>query len=148
MSGIDEETKKKLVAAALVAMDKAYIPYSHFPVGAALLTEDGNIITGGNVENASYGGTICAERSAVVRAIAEGHRKFKGIVVATNSLKPASPCGLCRQFMFEFGDFPVIMISGKSDEVTTTSVKDLLPGGFGPQSLADFAAEGSAKNSS
>uniref|UniRef100_A0AC35GWN9 Cytidine deaminase n=1 Tax=Panagrolaimus sp. PS1159 TaxID=55785 RepID=A0AC35GWN9_9BILA len=142
MVGIDEETKKNLVAAALIAMERAYIPYSKFPVGAALLTEDGSIITGGNVENASYGGTICAERSAIVRAIAEGHRKFKGIVVATNSLKPASPCGICRQFLFEFGDFPVILISGKSDEITTTSVKDLLPGGFGPQSLADFAAEG------
>ncbi|VDM46906.1 unnamed protein product [Toxocara canis] len=97
-----------LVNAAKRAMEKAYCPYSKFRVGAALLTKDGTVITGGNVENASYGGTICAERSAVVRAVAEGHTEFKAIAVAGATAEPISPCGICRQFLVEFGNMQVI----------------------------------------
>ncbi|VDK29324.1 unnamed protein product [Gongylonema pulchrum] len=93
-----------LVDAARLAMDRAYCPYSKFRVGAALLTKDDCIITAGNVENASYGCTICAEQSAVVRAIAEGHREFKAIAVCTAPAEPSAPCGTCRQVLAEFGD--------------------------------------------
>ncbi|VDM44036.1 unnamed protein product [Toxocara canis] len=99
--------KDALVEAAKKAMERAYCPYSKFQVGAAILTEDGNIITGGNVENSSFGGTICAERSAAVRAIAEGHTKFRAIAVTTALAEVTSPCGICRQFLIEFGDIPV-----------------------------------------
>uniref|UniRef100_A0A7E4W884 Cytidine deaminase n=1 Tax=Panagrellus redivivus TaxID=6233 RepID=A0A7E4W884_PANRE len=138
MSPLSPEIKKELIAKATGAMKLAYCPYSKYEVGAALLTSDDKIVTGGNVENASYGGTICAERSAVCRAVAEGHRSFKAVVVVTHSPKPASPCGLCRQFLFEFGNFHVILASTKTDETVETTIGELLPGGFGPHSMEEF----------
>ncbi|MFH4974038.1 hypothetical protein AB6A40_000747 [Gnathostoma spinigerum] len=137
MAHIDDAT---LIAAARKAIERAYCPYSKFPVGAAILTEDGTIITGGNVENASYGGSICAERSAAVRAIAEGHRNFIAIAVVTECKEPTPPCGFCRQFLMEFGDIKVIMASGKTDERLSTTLGELLPQAFLPKALEDFTA--------
>ena len=91
-----------LIEAALKVREHAYAPYSEFAVGAAVLTEDGNIFVGCNVENASYGLAICAERNAIASAIAAGKRKFVAVAIAATPL--ASPCGACRQFIFEFGD--------------------------------------------
>ncbi|MBZ0309007.1 MAG: cytidine deaminase, partial [Anaerolineae bacterium] len=95
-----EEQKMALIADAIRASEQAYSPYSHYRVGAALLTTTGKIFLGCNVENASYGAAICAERTAVVKAVSEGERDFTAIAVATQN--GGSPCGICRQFMFEF----------------------------------------------
>ncbi|VDK86959.1 unnamed protein product [Litomosoides sigmodontis] len=126
-----------LATAARLAMDRAYCPYSNFAVGAALLTKDGKVITGGNVENASYGGTVCAERSAVVRAVAEGHREFQVIAVCTASAEPSSPCGICRQFLIEFGDMKVIMTSSLSDKRIEMQLSQLLPMAFTSKDLEE-----------
>ncbi|KAK0408675.1 hypothetical protein QR680_004092 [Steinernema hermaphroditum] len=134
---IAEPAERQLVEHALKAMKNAYCPYSKFPVGAALLTKDGRIFTGVNVENASYGGTICAERSAIVSAVSNGYTDFKAIAIATELEDPATPCGLCRQVLVEFGNFDVILVSSTSNKVVKSSVRDFLPGAFTPKSLDD-----------
>lgn len=99
-----------LVAAAREARTRAIAPYSHFLVGAALETADGHVITGCNIENASYGLTVCAERVALLKALSEGHRTFRRIAVVADTPTPTSPCGPCRQLLWEYcGDIPVIM---------------------------------------
>lgn len=99
-----------LVAAAREARTRAIAPYSHFLVGAALETADGHVITGCNIENASYGLTVCAERVALLKALSEGHRTFTRIAVVADTPTPTSPCGPCRQLLWEYcGDIPVIM---------------------------------------
>jgi cytidine deaminase len=112
---------EQLLAAARLAAEDAYAPYSHFPVGAALLTDDGELITGVNVENVSYGLTICAERSAIVRAVSQGETRFSAIAVwATRRPHGAvTPCGACRQFLAEFlkPDAPVIMSTSATGAV-------------------------------
>uniref|UniRef100_A0A915BVV5 Cytidine deaminase n=1 Tax=Parascaris univalens TaxID=6257 RepID=A0A915BVV5_PARUN len=130
-----------LTNAAKRAMERSYCPYSKFRVGAAVLTKDGAVITGGNVENASYGATICAERAAVVRAIAEGYTEFRAIAVAGATAEPTSPCGICRQFLVEFGNMQVILTSTISNQRIETTLNKLLPQSFGPKSLTDFANE-------
>ena len=98
---MDPDTEQRLIEKAIAAREAAYAPYSDFKVGAALLLSDGSIVTGCNVENASYGLAICAERNAICHAVAEGHQEFSAIAVAASPL--ASPCGACRQFIVEFG---------------------------------------------
>lgn len=120
---------EKLCRLAIEAMKNAYVPYSHYPVGAALLTKKGNIYIGVNVENASYGMTNCAERSAVFNAVSHGEREFVAIAVATEGKDPGSPCGSCRQVMWEFGDFDVI-ITNTEGSVKRFKVSELLPEGF------------------
>lgn len=100
-------TVRKLLAAARAAQRRAYAPYSQFPVGAALLTVSGRIISGCNVENASYGLTLCAERVALARAVSDGHRKFRAIAIVAPG-RHVTPCGACRQVLAEFGDVTVI----------------------------------------
>lgn len=95
-------TREELKAAAVAMLDRAYIPYSHFPVGAALECSDGTVFTGCNIENASFGPTICAERTAVAKAVSEGHRDFVRIVIAGRSRELCVPCGVCRQVLREF----------------------------------------------
>ena len=123
-----------LLAIAAAAREHAYAPYSAFRVGAALETADGTIVTGVNVENASYGLSICAERSAFVRAIAQGHRAFKQIAVAGPEGALTSPCGACRQFMAEFDPALPVTFTGPGGAVRTT-LEALLPHSFGPNSL-------------
>jgi cytidine deaminase len=120
----------KLVQAALSKRLQAYAPYSKFLVGAAVLTEDGSVFTGTNVENASYGLTICAERVAAAAAVAAGHRKLKAVAVATAG--GASPCGACRQFLAEFGgSMDVLLVDAELPEkVKQMSLADLLPEQF------------------
>ena len=119
---------QKLIESAIRARLAAYAPYSHFQVGAALLCEDGETFTGCNVENLSYGLTICAERNAIGAAVAAGRQKFVAIAVAADSDLPISPCGACRQVMCEFGDFPVLLANLRG-EVVESSVGELLPRG-------------------
>lgn len=111
-------------------MLRAHCPYSRFHVGAALEAEDGTVFTGCNVENASYGGTICAERTAVVTAVAAGKKKFRRIAIASDASEPAAPCGLCRQFLAEFGlDLAVVSVGTKGG-LQNWTLKDLLPNAF------------------
>ena len=118
----------KLISAATTARLFAYAPYSNFQVGAALLTKDGRVFTGCNVENLSYGLTICAERSALFAAVTAGVREFEAIAIVADTCEPVSPCGACRQVMAEFGDFKIICgtLEGKVFEST---VATLLPRG-------------------
>jgi cytidine deaminase len=136
-----QEEYLKLVAQASAARDKAYAPYSQFRVGAALLTESGDIFTGCNVENASYGLTNCAERTAVYKAVSEGHTKFQAIAVVTDLKQYASPCGACRQVLVEFGpDIQVIMGDGEGKFFVKTS-SQLLPFSFTSEQLNKLAEE-------
>ena len=123
-------TDQDLMEMAKKAAEYAYVPYSKFPVGAALECSDGTIFTGCNVENAAYGATICAERTAMVKAVSEGHRDFDTIVIAGRSEDYCVPCGTCRQVMMEFApDLTVICLNGKG-ESKRFALKELLPYGF------------------
>lgn len=115
-----------LIEKARGAMQKAYAPYSKFRVGVALLTRDGKIFTGCNVENASYSLTICAERIAIFKAVSEGYRDFDILLLLSDNGDFTPPCGACRQVMAEFGDFRVILVN-KDNEFREYSVSDLLP---------------------
>ena len=131
---IGKEDCKRLIRAAKDAMQNAYAPYSKFPVGAALLLEDGQILTGSNVENASYGLCLCAERAAIGAAVSRG-LKWRAVAVATITSPPSTPCGMCRQVLREFHhDLPILLIGG-SDELVQMTLADLLPNSFGPAQL-------------
>jgi cytidine deaminase len=126
---------KALVAAAKKASRQAYCPYSQFRVGAAVLGKSGAIAAGCNVENASYGLTICAERNAVFQLVADGETEIAAVVVYTPTPTPTAPCGACRQVLNEFGpSMDVICICDGSDRIETT-LAELLPHSFGPQNL-------------
>ena len=133
-----EEKRRMLAAAAIDAARKSYSPYSGFRVGAALLTEEGRIFTGCNIENAAYTPTICAERTAIFKAVSEGYRNFSAIAITggKDGIGPAAPCGVCRQVMMEFcrGDFEILLVSGE-DSFEIHSLEELLPLGFGPANL-------------
>ena len=127
---MEKLVKDSLLRSALDTRQRAYAPYSKFLVGAALTTEDGTVFTGTNVENASYGLTICAERVAAAAAVAAGHRKITAVAVAT--VGGAPPCGACRQFLAEFGGSMEVLLvdADKPDHVRETSLADLLPEQF------------------
>ena len=128
-------TEKELIQAAVEMLDKAYVPYSHFPVGAALECGDGTVYTGCNIENAAFPCTIYAERAAIFKAVSEGHRTFRRIVVAGRSEKFCVPCGSCRQVMREFApEMEVICLNGKG-EARQYTLRQLLPESFGPEYL-------------
>ena len=123
-----------LLQVALAAAERAYIPYSRYPVGAALRAEDGTIFSGCNVENAAYPATICAERTALVKAVSEGYQKFDLLVVVTRN--GGSPCGSCRQMLYEFAPQLRIITADLNGKIfSDNSLSDLLPDGFGPDSL-------------
>lgn len=122
---------KELVDIAIKARGKAYAPYSGFKVGACVETEDGSIYTGVNVENASLGATICAERSAVCNAVTNGHTKIKRIVVTADTDEPILPCGICRQVLSEFcDDKAVIICSNIKGDVSIKTLQEILPEAF------------------
>ncbi|PAD39318.1 cytidine deaminase [Terribacillus sp. 7520-G] len=137
-------TKEELIELAKEARERAYIPYSKFGVGAAVLTKSGNVYQGCNIENAAYPVTCCAERTAIFQAIANGEREFSEIAVVANTERPVPPCGSCRQVMAEF--FPhdaVIHIANMNGVSKTITMEELLPFSFQPEDL--FSDEKAAK---
>lgn len=130
MSGIDAATAVRLVAAARAVRANAYVRASKFKVGAAVLAADGRVFVGCNVENASYGLTICAERAAVCAAVAAGVTRLRAVAVVTDLAKPASPCGACRQVLAEFGLGQHVLLAGTKGAVRRTSLRRLLPRPF------------------
>ena len=133
-------TPEKLISMAMAAMDNAYAPYSGFKVGAALLCSDGTVYTGCNIENAAYGPTNCAERTAIFKAVSEGHRDFTAIAVCGGKdgriIGTFPPCGVCRQVMREFcrDDF-IVYLADSGSAYKTMTLADLLPFSFGKTSL-------------
>ncbi len=125
----------ELIDLAKTARKNAYTPYSHYKVGAALLGKSGKVYTGCNVENASYGHTVCAERTAVLKAVSEGEKEFEAIAVVTRN--GGSPCGACRQVLSEFAPELTIYIADKNGEFRTTNMKKLLPDSFTPAHLEE-----------
>ena len=129
-------TDQELVELAFTMLECAYVPYSKFPVGAALLCADGTVYTGCNVENAAYGSTICAERTALVKAVSGGHRDdFVRLAVVGNSAGYCWPCGACRQMLYEFAPGLELLVARKDHDYVTLPLSQLLPHGFGPSSL-------------
>lgn len=128
-------TDEKLLEMALDARKNAYVPYSGYAVGAALLAEDGRVFTGCNVENAAYGNTLCAERTALVKAVSEGCRKFTRLAVVGNSTDYCWPCGACRQMLYEFAPDLEVLVARKDHQFVKFPLRELLPHGFGPESL-------------
>ena len=126
---------EKIIKAAKDSREHAYVPYSKFKVGAAVITKEGKIYTGCNVENASYGLCNCAERTAIFKAISEGERELVTIAVVADTIKPVAPCGACRQEMAEFDIEKVIMCNLQGDEYVAT-LKDLLPYSFEKKHLS------------
>jgi cytidine deaminase len=121
---------KQLVSLAIEAKEKAYVPYSKFRVGAALLTKSGKVYTGCNIENASFGATNCAERTAIFKAVSEGEKDFEAIAVNADTEHLTFPCGICRQVMLEFSRNLKLYISNKHGEYKEYTLQELLPGGF------------------
>ncbi len=131
---LTKQEKQSLVDLANTARQRAYVPYSNYPVGSALRTKTGRIFTGVNVENAAYPQTMCAERIAIFKAVSEGETEFEIITVVTDN--GGSPCGGCRQVMAEFGlETVVILADGKGKIIEETTVGGLLPGAFTPEHL-------------
>jgi homotetrameric cytidine deaminase len=133
---IDDSQLDEMLSAARAIMPSAYVPYSGFHVGAALLNEDGTIRPGVNVENASYPLSVCAERNAVASMVASGGKKILGAAVATNAKTPTPPCGGCRQVLWEFGDADTPVVAEGAEGVRVRwRLGDLLPDAFGPADL-------------
>ena len=129
-------TDRELVQVAFSMLERAYVPYSKFPVGAALLCEDGTVFTGCNVENAAYGSTICAERTALLKAVSEGHRDdWCAMAIVGRGEDYCWPCGSCRQMLYEFAPGLRVLVARGDGQFVTTTLADLLPNGFGPKSL-------------
>ena len=130
-----KEEFKKLIKEAEKARKRAYTPYSKFQVGAAVLCADGKIFTGCNIENASFGLTVCAERVAIFKAISEGSTKFEAIAVIGDTDKPCSPCGACRQVILEFGEDIILVMANLKGDIKINKIKELLPEAFGKSDL-------------
>lgn len=133
--------KKELIRKALEAQKKAYVPYSNFHVGAALITEDDEIFTGCNIEISSYSPTICAERTAIFKAVSEGHKKIKAIAVVGDT-DFTYPCGVCRQVIREFGKDAIVIVANSEDEYKEYKLEELLPHSFGPEDLEKSSSRG------
>ena len=128
-------TERELVERALEMRRFSYAPYSHFRVGAALECEDGSVYTGCNVENAAYGSSLCAERTALVKAVSEGRRRFVRLAVAGDSEDYCWPCGACRQMLREFGTDLEVLAANREGAYVAISLEELLPHSFGPETL-------------
>jgi cytidine deaminase len=131
------------VEQAFDMLERSYCPYSGFPVGAALLCLDGSVFTGCNVENAAYGSSICAERTALLKAVSEGHRDdFVRLAIAGNSRDYCWPCGSCRQMLYEFAPSLTLLVANGERKFVKLTLNELLPHGFGPKSLETEGAAG------
>jgi cytidine deaminase len=133
---IAESVLQRLIESAKAASRHAYCPYSQFRVGAAVLGGSGKLYAGCNIENASYGMTICAERSALARAVTDGETKIDAVVVYTPTAMPTAPCGACRQALNEFGPEMECICVCDGNNVAHATLKELLPAAFGPKNLA------------
>ena len=131
---MDSEEINTLIQFATVAREQSYSPYSNFAVGAALLCQDGTVYQGCNIENASYGMTNCAERTAIFKAVSEGHLLFQAIAVIADTEGPCAPCGACRQVMVEF-NIPTIILTNLKGHTQVYTLDELLPLSFGPKDL-------------
>ncbi len=127
----------QLVKIAEKAKEKAYVPYSNFRVGAALLTVEGQVFTGCNIENASFGMTNCAERTAIFKAVSEGYNNFRAIAISTDTQDITSPCGACRQVLREFGENIDVIMANVVGQYEVYKVSELLPLAFGPNKLEE-----------
>ena len=127
---------KIIISKALEARENAYVPYSNFKVGAAVITEDGSVYTGCNIENASYGATNCAERTAIFKAVSEGHKRIKAIAVVGDTKNYTYPCGICRQVIEEFAEenIKILVVKNESDYLVKT-LEEILPGAFSKKDL-------------
>lgn len=132
---VSEEVLERLAAEARRVSRAAYCPYSEFRVGAAVLTDEDEVFAGCNVENASYGLTICAERNALFQAVARGRRSVRAVVVYTPTASPTAPCGACRQVLNEFGPDAVVLCVCDGPETLRATLSELLPRAFGPGNL-------------
>ncbi len=132
---MNHEKIKEMIEKALEARERSYSPYSDFRVGACVLVENGSLYTGSNIENAAYTPTVCAERVAIFKAVSEGHRKIKGIVVVGDSGEFLYPCGVCRQVMEEFDDDMFVVAGNAKGEYAVHTLDDLFPKAFGPKGL-------------
>lgn len=128
-------TERELVEQALEMRRFSYAPYSHFRVGAALECEDGSVYTGCNVENAAYGSSLCAERTALVKAVSEGRRRFVRLAVVGDSADYCWPCGACRQMLREFGADLEVLAANREGAYVSVPLEELLPHSFGPETL-------------
>lgn len=131
---MDSEEINTLIQFATVAREQSYSPYSNFAVGAALLCQDGTVYQGCNIENASFGMTNCAERTAIFKAVSEGHRLFQAIAIIADTEGPCAPCGACRQVMVEF-NIPTIILTNLKGHTQVYTLDELLPLSFGPKDL-------------
>jgi cytidine deaminase len=138
-------TDKALLAAAIAAQAHAHCPFSKYPVGAAVLTADGEIFGGCNVESASFSLTCCAERVAVFKAVSEGHQQIVACAIVTAEQRPVPPCGACRQVLFEFGATMRLVLGTQAGDIRIASLGNLLPEGFGQEQL--LGAVGAAESS-
>ena len=129
-------TDRELVELAFTMLERSYSPYSHFPVGAALEGADGAVYTGCNVENAAYGSCICAERTALVKAVSEGCQSFRRLAVVGGGEDYCWPCGSCRQMLYEFAPELEILVARGDHDFVKTTLRELMPHGFGPEALA------------
>ena len=134
---MEQLSQEALLELAAEAREHSYSPYSHYRVGAALLTKSGRVYQGCNIENASYTPTICAERTAFFKAIFDGVREFSAIAIIGSGERPAFPCGVCRQVMSEFcdGDFVIVVSNRDGSEVVTETLDQMMPHRFGPKDL-------------
>ncbi len=128
-------TREELIRKALEVRENAYVPYSHFKVGAALLAASGKVYTGCNVESASYGGTNCAERTALFKAVSEGEKEYKAIAVVGDPATYTFPCGICRQVLVEFGTDLEVIVARTENDYQVFTLDQLLPHSFTPKDL-------------
>ena len=134
MQNLEKSMISKLIETAMEQLKFSYTPYSNFKVGASLLTKNGQIYTGCNIENAAYTPTNCAERTAIFKAVSEGHTKFKALAVVADTEGPCAPCGACRQVISEF-EIPQIILANLKGNYRVVSLDELLPFRFGADSL-------------
>lgn len=133
---LNQDKIQELISLAAEARERAYVPYSGYPVGAAALFAGGKIYTGCNIENASYGLTICAERTAIFKGVAEGERELAAVAVAVKGDRIGSPCGACRQVIFEFGPQCSVICAAENGQYLIERITELLPRAFGPSNLS------------
>ena len=133
---MEDKVKEKLFKEAIKAQKNAYVPYSEFPLGAAVLTADGSIYSGANIENSAYGLTNCAERTAIFSAVSAGNRKIEALLLVSGTENPITPCGSCRQVINEFadGEIEIIMMTEEGKELSMSN-QELLPGAFSDKSM-------------